>query len=275
MTRKQEEVPQQVLEAIETFPQCFENLRERLIDVHGWVEGKHLPPVPQDFPALVCYALIYLHSSSGVRLPSPGKGTMFTHQLAYKRLFFRQAVHVARHVDPETPDAIKDLIDRTMEGLQMPTRYEYAAAGTEVVLSTVQGAGPVFMRLKCVVEAAADLLLEIPDKNSSPEDRRQWDMLARCFATVLGSHTYSQCHGSRIKRILSIYLSVAANLDMVDLGVLCCSSGHATLLEDIPGAVRDLEIDLGLRAAVKPSGSYADWKANRREARRRKRERAS
>ena len=62
-----------------------------------------------------------------------------------------------------------------------------------------------------------------------------------------------------------------ADRDFIDLGIICCESGHATVLDDIDGAIKSLEIDMGLRAATKPTGSYIDWKANRRRRNRKKR----
>ena len=91
--------------------------KNRLMAVHGWVEGKDFPPSPQDFQALMLYGLIYLASSQRLPLARAGYAGLAASRVQALLLQASESMSLGTWIQ-RRPTTIKKLIDKSMDAMR-------------------------------------------------------------------------------------------------------------------------------------------------------------
>ena len=247
--------------------------KERVLDVHGWVTGREKPPQSPDIQAACFYGLVFLGASKG--FPEECDRDF---QVAFKKLFFRQIIHECRFEDKNVPEDVRETIDKWMERCGLDPKYDWREDGKEVLLSWSPGSGTLFAPLSAAVEQAARLFLQYPDEGAPREDFVDWQRDARFSIDFIVMQYDSPHYGDLIERITGCLVALAerAGFDtarrQVEITALRINKEVPVRVpDDVEAAIREIEIETGLRAADAPSTS--GWRERRRERRRKERRR--
>ena len=218
--------------------------RRRLLEVHGWFEGSDRPPPEPDCEALGIYGCCYLAATAGAaRLGALCPDD----ELHLKRRYCRQAIDLCRH--HREPPHQPAFYDSVMSTLGLPTRFDFRSGGTEVLALWTPGTGTAFLPLAGLVRDSCEVFWYWPDVEDPSSERDEFEAEMRGLASLLAAHQPSQFHGGRIRRILGCYRALANRAGMLILPDEVAAMGVAEPAA-VDDEVRNLQIDLGLRAAV-------------------------
>ena len=250
-----------------------EKFRNRVLEVHRWSSGEAKPPAEPDIQAICFYGLVFLGAAKG--FPETCDRDF---QVSFKRLFFRQVISECRFHDRNIPSDVCTAIDKWMERCELDPRYEWQKDGKEVLLSWSPGRGTIFTPLSAVIEQAARLFLSYPEEGSAYEDFQEWVKDARFSIDFMTMQHASPYYGNLIRRITGCLVSLAeragydtARRQVEIAGKKIGAAVPVVIPEDVEAAIKEIEIETGLR--LKDAPSTSGWRERRRARRKRERRR--